>query len=91
VPGKTPFTLKLTGCKASTTAFGVLAYFPSNQYSSGNWKTGNGSFVIFNIKIGATETADQLGKPATDASYKYTSGPPMQHPRHCICRTVKYI
>ena len=29
--GKTPFTLKLTGCKASTTAFGVTAYFPNNE------------------------------------------------------------
>jgi major type 1 subunit fimbrin (pilin) len=28
---KTPFKLKLTGCKASTTAFGVTAYFPDNE------------------------------------------------------------
>ncbi|MET3702254.1 fimbrial protein [Citrobacter sp. UYEF32] len=81
--GKTPFTLKLTGCKASTTAFGVTAYFPSNQYSSGNTGTlfnqeagaTAASYVNLQIlqKIGATETAVQIGKPATDASYKYTS------------------
>lgn len=29
-PGRTPFTLKLTNCQASATAFGVTAYFPPN-------------------------------------------------------------
>ncbi|MBV8872233.1 MAG: type 1 fimbrial protein [Metakosakonia sp.] len=29
--GKTPFTLKITGCKASATAYGITAYFPNNE------------------------------------------------------------
>jgi major type 1 subunit fimbrin (pilin) len=81
--GKTPFTLKLTGCKASTTAFGVTAYFPGNSYSianSGtllNQETGPTAAEYVNLqilqKIGATETAVHIGKPITDASYKYTT------------------
>jgi major type 1 subunit fimbrin (pilin) len=81
--GKTPFTLKLTGCKASTTAFGVTAYFPGNSYSSAstgvllNQETGATAAQYVNLQIlqknGSTETAVQIGKPITDASYKYTT------------------
>ena len=81
--GKTPFTLKLTGCKASTTAFGVTAYFPSNSYSSPvtgillNQETGTTAAAFVNLqilqKIGSTETAVHIGKPITDPSYKFTT------------------
>ncbi|WP_354692725.1 fimbrial protein [Phytobacter sp. RSE-02] len=81
--GKTPFTLKLTGCKASTTSFGVTAYFPGNSYSidnSGtllNQETGPTAAEYVNLqilqKVGSTETALQIGKPITDAHYKFTT------------------
>ncbi|MBY6255270.1 type 1 fimbrial protein [Phytobacter diazotrophicus] len=81
--GKTPFTLKLTGCKASTTAFGVTAYFPNNSYSAPttgvllNQETGATAAAFVNLqilqKIGTTETAVHIGKPITDTSYKFTT------------------
>ncbi|MEH4625745.1 fimbrial protein [Phytobacter diazotrophicus] len=45
--GRTPFTLKLTGCKASTTAFGVTAYFPNNPANISDRK-------LINKETGAT-------------------------------------
>ena len=79
--GKTPFTLTLTGCKASSTSFGVTAYFPATAYTySGgflkNLETGTTAAerVVLEIlqKNGTTETPLRIGKPITDASYKYT-------------------
>ncbi|MBY6255272.1 type 1 fimbrial protein [Phytobacter diazotrophicus] len=86
--GKTAFTLKLTGCKASSTAFGVLAYFPPTAYtlSAGslgtygylkNLETGPTAAEAVNIKIvqvfGTVEKEIFLGKPITSASYQYTT------------------
>ncbi|WP_354692728.1 fimbrial protein [Phytobacter sp. RSE-02] len=84
--GKTPFTLKLTGCKASTTSFGVLAYFPSTTYIQSvganlgflkNLETGttaaDGVMLTIYKKDGSTETQINLGKPITDSGYKYTT------------------
>ena len=45
--GKTPFTLTLTGCKASSTSFGVTAYFPATAY------TDSGGFLK-NLETGTT-------------------------------------
>jgi major type 1 subunit fimbrin (pilin) len=79
--GKTPFTLTLTGCKASSTEFGVTAYFPATAY------TDSGSFFK-NLETGTTAAERvaleilqksvpprglRIGKPITDASYKYTT------------------
>ena len=83
--GKTPFTLKLTGCKASTTSFGVLAYFPNSTYiqttsSYGflkNMETGataaDGVMLTIYKKDGTTEKQINLGKPITDSNYQYTT------------------
>ena len=84
--GRTPFTLKLTGCKASTTSFGVLAYFPVTTYIQSvggslgflkNLETGataaDGVMLTIYKKDGSTETQINLGKPITDSSYKYTT------------------
>ncbi|WP_354692726.1 fimbrial protein [Phytobacter sp. RSE-02] len=83
--GSTPFTLKLTGCKASTTSFGVLAYFPSTSYIQSigsslgflkNLETGttaaDGVMLVIYKKDGTSETQIHLGKPITDSEYKYT-------------------
>ncbi|TCW47436.1 major type 1 subunit fimbrin (pilin) [Phytobacter diazotrophicus] len=83
--GKTPFTLKLTGCKASTTSFGVLAYFPSTTYTYDtgafgflkNLETGttaaDGVMLTIYQKKGTTETHINVGKPLTDSGYQYTT------------------
>ena len=86
--GKTAFSLKLTGCKASSTAFGVLAYFPPTAYtiSAGtigkygylkNLETGPTSAEGVNLKIvqvfGTVEKEIFLGKPITSDSYQYTT------------------
>lgn len=84
--GKTGFTLKLSGCKASSTAFGVLAYFPptayiekmSNYYSYlKNLETGataaQGVYLAISQVSGASEKMIKLGEPVTDASYQYTT------------------
>lgn len=81
--GKTLFTLDLSGCKASTTAFGITAYFPMNSYISSvtntlfNQETGTTAAKNVNLELlqidGATETKVPLGKPITDTGYKYTS------------------
>ncbi|SLK14104.1 major type 1 subunit fimbrin (pilin) [Enterobacter sp. NFR05] len=83
--GKTTFTLKLTGCKASSTAFGVLAYFPPTAYTLDvgafgflkNLETGPTAAEGVNLKIvqvfGTSEREIYLGKPITDANYQYTT------------------
>lgn len=83
--GKTPFTLKLTGCKASTTSFGVLAYFPASTYIQNtsiygflkNLETGttaaDGVMLTIYKKNGTAEKQINLGKPITDANYQYTT------------------
>ena len=83
--GKTPFTLNLTGCKASTSAFGVTAYFPMSAYASNatgvlfNQETGATAAKNVNLrilqKIGSTETVLRLNEPITHSSYKYTTVP----------------
>ena len=84
--GKTAFTLKLTGCKASTTSFGVLAYFPATAYIENistslgflkNIETGttaaDGVMLTIYKKNGTSEKQINLGKAITDASYQYTT------------------
>ena len=83
--GKTPFTLKLTGCKASTTSFGILAYFPSTTYIQDTPAFGflknletdttaaDGVMLTIYKKDGTAETQINLGKPITDSGYKYTT------------------
>lgn len=83
--GSTPFTLKLTGCKASTTSFGVLAYFPASTYIQNtatygflkNLETGttaaDGVMLTIYKKDGSAEKQINLGKPITDPSYQYTT------------------
>ncbi|MEH4625747.1 fimbrial protein [Phytobacter diazotrophicus] len=84
--GNTPFTLKLTGCKASTTSFGVLAYFPATAYIQSvganlgflkNLETGttaaDGVMLTIYQKNGTTEKQINLGRPITDANYQYTT------------------
>lgn len=68
VAGKTPFKLKLTGCKASTTAFGVTAYFPNNENINArtlvNKETGataaTGVSLQLLYKMGTTEKNDTI-------------------------------
>ncbi|WP_354692729.1 fimbrial protein [Phytobacter sp. RSE-02] len=78
--GKTAFTLNLTGCKASATAFGVTAYFPPNSiYINGqtlkNIATGADAATGVSLQLlqknGTTETAVPLGQPANYSTYKY--------------------
>jgi major type 1 subunit fimbrin (pilin) len=83
--GRTPFTLKLTGCKASTTSFGVLAYFPETAYIEDahnygflkNLETGataaDGVMLTIYQKNGTTEKQINLGEPITDSGYQYTT------------------
>lgn len=84
--GKTGFTLTLSGCKASTTAFGVLAYFPptayiekmSNYYSYlKNLETGataaQGVYLSIYQTVGTTEKQIRLGAPVTDSTYQFTT------------------
>ena len=83
--GKTPFTLKLTGCKASTTSFGVLAYFPNSPYIQTTSAYGflknmessstaaDGVMLTIYKKDGTTEKQINLGKSITDFSYQYTT------------------
>ncbi|WP_354692727.1 fimbrial protein [Phytobacter sp. RSE-02] len=83
--GKTAFTLNLTGCKASTTSFGVLAYFPQTAYIEDannygflkNLETGttaaDGVMLTIYQKNGTTEKQINLGEPITDSGYKYTT------------------
>lgn len=84
--GKTGFTLNISGCKASSNAFGVTAYFPgskgstyiSNYYNSlTNQETGANAATGVGIQLlsidGTTETVVPLGEPITNASYKYVT------------------
>ncbi|MBV8872235.1 MAG: type 1 fimbrial protein [Metakosakonia sp.] len=85
--GKTAFTLKLTGCKASSTEFGVLAYFPPTAYTDTanstnysvlkNVETGTtaaeGVALIINQIIGNSEKRINVGLPITDPNYRYTT------------------
>ena len=83
--GITPFTLKLTGCKASSTAFGVLAYFPRTTYITEfdalgflkNMETGttaaDGVMLTIYKNDGSTERQINLGKPITDSGYQFTT------------------
>ena len=83
--GITPFTLNLKDCKASTTPFGILAYFPPTTYTQliGNWgflknlETGSeaasGVYLSIYQKVGATEKRVNVGTLITDPSYQYTT------------------
>ncbi|MDC0726459.1 fimbrial protein [Phytobacter diazotrophicus] len=80
--GKTPFTLTLIGCKASTTTFGVTAYFPATAYTDGggylkNIETGTTAAERVTLEIlqknGTTEKPLKIGRPITDASYQFTT------------------
>ncbi|MEH4625748.1 fimbrial protein [Phytobacter diazotrophicus] len=84
--GSTAFTLKLSGCKASSTEFGVLAYFPPTAYIlpiSGNFsalkniETGasaaEGVGLVINQIIGSSEKRINVGLPLTDPNYRYTT------------------
>lgn len=80
--GKTPFTLTLTGCNASTTTFGVTAYFPKTAYIDNddnlkNIETGTTAAERVALEIlqknGTTEKPLKIGRPITDASYQFTT------------------
>jgi len=85
--GKTAFTLKLSGCKASSTEFGVLAYFPPTAYTDTtnsvnygvlkNVETGTtaaeGVALAINQTIGGIEKKLNVGLPITDLNYRYTT------------------
>lgn len=81
--GKTSFDLNLSGCKASTTAFGITAYFPNNSYIDTttktliNQETGTTAATNVNLELyqvnGTTETKVPLGAAISDTSYKYTT------------------
>lgn len=91
VAGQTPFTLNLTGCKASTTTFGVTAYFPNNAaYISTrsstllNQETGTTAATNVDLElvqiIDGAETKVPLGNAIDQAKdsttfYKYTTVP----------------
>ncbi|MDC0726460.1 fimbrial protein [Phytobacter diazotrophicus] len=101
--GNTGFTLKLMGCKASSTAFGVLAYFPPSSYIQKmnnyfsflkNLETGptaaQGIYLSIYQMFGATEKQIKLGEPITDASYQYTTVA-ANATSTTLTYTVKYI
>lgn len=83
--GTTPFTLNLSDCNASSSAFGVLAYFPPTTYIGQNGSLGflknletgstaaDGVMLTIYKKDGATETQINLGKPITDSNYQFTT------------------
>lgn len=84
--GKTVFTLKVTGCKAGSTAFGILAYFPPTAYIEKmdnyysflkNLETGvtaaQGVYLTIYQTFGTSEKEIRLGEPVTDESYRYTT------------------
>lgn len=87
--GKTAFTLTLSGCKASSTEFGVLAYFPPTAYTDTtnsvnygvlkNVETGTtaaeGVALKINQIIGGNEKMINVGFPITapDSNYRYTT------------------
>ncbi|MDC0726462.1 fimbrial protein [Phytobacter diazotrophicus] len=83
--GKTTFKLKLTGCKASSTPFGVLAYFPPTTYTESvgpygylkNLETGTTAAQGVYLKIvqlfGTNEKEIYLGKSIPNGNYQYTT------------------
>lgn len=85
--GKTAFTLTLSGCKASSTEFGVLAYFPPTAYTDTtnsvnygvlrNIETGataaEGVALTINQIIGSSEKRINVGLPLTNPNYRYTT------------------
>ncbi|MBV8872232.1 MAG: type 1 fimbrial protein [Metakosakonia sp.] len=79
--GETDFTLDLTGCNSSATAFGVTAYFPDNATNIDtttstlkNLETGATAATNVNLELAYKNgNAVPLGKAISDAGYKYTS------------------
>ncbi|WP_354692724.1 fimbrial protein [Phytobacter sp. RSE-02] len=69
VAGKTPFQLKIIDCKASATAFGIIAYFPNNENINArtlvNKETGvtaaTGVSLQLIYKMGTTDKVIPLG------------------------------
>lgn len=80
--GTEDFTLDLTGCTSSATAFGVTAYFPDNSAyidtatsTLKNQETGATAATNVGLELldKASGVAVPLGKSISDTKYKYTT------------------
>lgn len=80
--GSEDFTLDLTGCNSSATAFGVTAYFPDNSANIDtatstlkNKETGTTAATNVGLELVdfASGVAVPLGKSISDTGYKFTT------------------